>query len=102
MVSRRDITEAYIAGAEGVQLALKGETGKMINFERISNNPYQLKTGSCPASAVANAEKKVPLEWITDGGYYVSEEFFEYARPLIIGELTPFMVDGLPRHLNIR
>ncbi|MCI7759005.1 MAG: 6-phosphofructokinase, partial [[Eubacterium] saphenum] len=74
----------------------------MINFERISNNPYQLKTGSVPASAVANAEKKVPLEWITDGGYYVSEEFFEYARPLIIGELTPFMVDGLPRHLNIR
>lgn len=102
LVSRRDITEAYIAGAEGVQLALNGETGRMVNFERISNNPYQLKTGSCPASAVANAEKKVPLEWITDGGYYVSEEFFNYARPLIIGELTPFMVDGLPRHLNIR
>ena len=32
---------------------------------------------------------------------YVSQEFIDYARPLIIGELTPFMVDGLPRHLTI-
>lgn len=99
LVSRRDITEAFTAGADGVQLALNGETGKMITFERISNNPYQLKTSSCPASAVANVAKMVPDEWIINDGTYVSKEFSEYARPLIIGELTPFMVDGLPRHL---
>ncbi len=101
LVSRRDITEAFTAGADGVQLALSGNTGKMIIFERISNNPYQLKTGSCPASAVANVEKRVPAEWIINDNSYVSKEFQEYARPLIIGELEPFMVDGLPRHLFI-
>ena len=101
LVSRRDITEAFTAGADGVQLALNGETGKMITFERISNNPYQLKTGCCPTSAVANIEKRVPLEWLVNGGSYVTSDFFEYARPLIIGELSPFMVDGLPRHLFI-
>lgn len=101
IVSRRDITEAFTAGADGVQLALKGETGRMIIFERISNNPYQLKTSSCPASAVANVEKKVPAEWIIKDNSYISKEFDEYARPLIIGELSPFMVDGLPRHLFI-
>ena len=84
-----------------MQLAMNGETGKMIIFERISNNPYQLKTGSCPASAVANVEKLVPKEWIINDDTYVSKEFLEYARPLIIGELSPFMVDGLPRHLFI-
>lgn len=99
LVSRRDITEAFSAGADGVQLALNGETGKMITLERISNNPYQIKTSSCPASAVANVAKMVPDEWIINDGTYVSKEFWEYARPLIIGELTPFMVDGLPRHL---
>ncbi len=99
LVSRRDITEAFTAGADGVQLALNGETGKMITFERISNNPYQLKTSSCPASAVANVAKMVPDEWIINDGTYVSKDFAEYARPLIIGELSPFMVDGLPRHL---
>ena len=99
IVSRRDITEAFTAGADGVQLSLNGETGRMITFERISNNPYQLKTGSCPTSAVANLEKLVPTEWLTNDNTYVSKEFDEYARPLIIGELSPFMVDGLPRHL---
>ena len=101
LVSRRDITEAYTAGAEGVKRSFGGETGTMITFERISDDPYLLKTGSCLASTVANAEKKVPLDWITNDNYYVSEDFFTYARPLIIGELTPFMVDGLPRHLSI-
>ena len=101
IVSRRDITEAFTAGADGVQLALTGETGRMIIFERISNNPYQLKTASCPASAVANVEKLVPKEWIINDNSYISKGFDEYARPLIIGELSPFMVDGLPRHLFI-
>ena len=101
IVSRRDITEAFTAGADGVQLSLNGETGRMITFERMSNNPYQLKTGSCPTSAVANLEKRVPKEWLINGDTYVSKEFDEYARPLIIGELSPFMVDGLPRHLFI-
>ncbi len=101
LVSRCDITEAYIAGAAGVHLAINGETGKMVTFDRVCDNPYQIKTGCCPASAVANIEKKVPLDWLTNDNYYVSEKFFDYARPLIIGELTPFMVDGLPRHLFI-
>ncbi len=101
IVSRRDITEAFTAGADGVQLALNGESGKMVVFDRISNNPYQLKTNSCPASAVANVEKRVPAEWLVNNGSYVTNDFFEYARPLIIGELSPFMVDGLPRHLFI-
>lgn len=99
LVSRRDITEAFTAGADGVQLSLNGETGRMITFERISNSPYQLKTSSCPTSAVANAVKSVPTEWLINDNTYVSKEFDEYARPLIIGELSPFMVDGLPRHL---
>ena len=50
---------------------------------------------------IANVEKTVPKEWITENGTYVSQEFIDYARPLIIGELTPFLCDGLPRHLTI-
>lgn len=101
LVSRRDITEAFTAGADAVIAALKGETGKMIIFKRVSNMPYAIITDSYDINKIANAEKRVPLEWITNDGTYVSKEFEEYARPLIIGELTPFMVDGLPRHLYI-
>lgn len=101
IVSRRDITEAYTAGADAVQAAMNGETGKMIIFERISNTPYQIKTAIYDVNLIANVEKCVPLDWITDDNTYVSKKFNEYASPLIIGELSPFMVDGLPRHLFI-
>ena len=101
LVSRRDITEAFTAGADAVVAALNGETGKMIIFKRISNAPYGIITDSYDINLIANKEKCVPDEWIINDGTYVSKEFDEYARPLIIGELTPFMVDGLPRHLFI-
>ena len=101
IVSRRDITEANDAGATAVAAALAGETGKMVIFKRISNDPYKVFTETHDIGDIANVEKTVPKEWITQNGTYVSQEFIDYARPLIIGELTPFMVDGLPRHLTI-
>ena len=101
LVSRRDITEAFTAGGDAVLWALKGESGKMITFERISNAPYSIVTAAKDIKLIANKEKCVPEDWIINDGTYVSEEFDAYARPLIIGELSPFMVDGLPRHLFI-
>lgn len=101
IVSRRDITEAYNAGADAVYAALEGQSGKMIVFERLSNKPYRIRTAVHDVGDIANLEKCVPQEWITQNGTYVSDEFVEYAAPLIIGELDPFMVDGLPRHLFI-
>ena len=101
LVSRRDITEAFMAGADAMRAALNGESGKMIVFNRISNNPYSIVTDIMDINLIANKEKTVPDEWIINDGTYVSSEFEVYARPLIIGELSPFMVDGLPRHLFI-
>lgn len=99
IVSRRDITEAFMAGSEAMQAALNGETGKMIIFTRTSNEPYNITTSTYDVNKIANIEKVIPDEWIINDGTYVSDEFIAYCRPLIIGELTPFMVDGLPRHL---
>ena len=102
IVSRCDISEAYEAGAVAVSAALNGETGKMTVFKRLSNEPYRIITETHDIANIANAEKMVPKEWITNNGTYVSDEFIKYARPLIMGELPPFMVDGLPRHLRIK
>jgi 6-phosphofructokinase 1 len=101
LVSRCDITEAYRAGGDAVLMALNGESGKMVTFRRVSNAPYSIVTDLVDVCEVAEKEKKVPLCWITDNGTNVGREFDSYARPLIIGELSPFMVDGLPRHLFI-
>ena len=101
IVSRRDITEAFMAGAEAAKAALRGETGKMVIFRRLSDDPYNITTETCAVGQIANAEKLVPKEWIIHDNTYVSDAFMTYARPLIIGELSPFMVDGLPRHLHL-
>ena len=50
---------------------------------------------------MANKEKCVPDEWISEDGMHVTPEFARYARPLIQAELHPFYVDGVPRHLHL-
>jgi 6-phosphofructokinase 1 len=99
LTSRVDITEAYQVGGSAVKAAFEGETGKMVILKRVSNDPYICTTDLYDIHKIANIEKKVPLEWITDDGTNVSDEFKNYIRPLIQAELTPVMITGQPRHL---
>ena len=99
IVSRVDITEAFQVGGAAVKAAFEGETGKTIILKRVSDDPYICVTDIYDVHKVANVEKKVPREWINEAGDYVTEEFVSYIKPLIQAELTPIMVDGLPRHL---
>ena len=101
IVGRVDITEAYQVGGAAVKAAFEGETGKMIILKRVSDDPYLCVTDIYDVHKIANVEKKVPREWINEEGNYVTPEFMNYVRPLIQAELTPMMVDGLPRHLRL-
>ena len=53
-------------------------------------------------SAVANFEKKVPLEWINEAGNDVTQEFIDYALPLIQGETPMEKENGLPRFARLK
>lgn len=99
IVSRVDITEAFQVGVAAVTAALDGETGKMVILNRVSEEPYQCMMETVDISKIANVEKKVPMEWIDTDNFYVTNQFLNYCRPLIQAELTPVMVEGLPRHL---
>ncbi|HBZ52176.1 MAG TPA: 6-phosphofructokinase [Eubacterium sp.] len=101
LTSRTDITEAYQVGGAAVKAASEGETGKVIVLERLSDDPYICGTSSKDVHKIANIEKKVPLEWIINDGTYVSQDFINYATPLIQAELTPIMVNGLPKHIKL-
>ena len=101
IVGRVDITEAYQVGGAAVKAAFEGETGKMVILKRVSDDPYLCVTDIYDVHKIANIEKKVPREWINEEGNYVMPEFVNYVRPLIQAELTPMMVDGLPRHLRL-
>ena len=97
LASRTDVNEAYAVG--GAAAAFAGETGKMIALKRVSEYPYQCITEAVDVQQVANLEKKVPLDWITPDGMQVTAAFEEYARPLILDEVTPVYVNGTPRHI---
>ena len=100
MTSRTDITEAYNVGGAAVKAAFEGETGKVVVIKRVSDDPYMSITETADVHQIANVEKKIPLEWITDDDY-VTQDLIHYIHPLIQAELSPIMVDGLPRHLRI-
>lgn len=102
VASRTDITEAYLAGGAAVKAAFEGQTGKMAAFRRESQMPYLCNVEMVNVCDVANKEKPVPRDWITEDGYYVTEQFCEYVRPLIQAELTPIYIDGTPRHICLK
>ncbi|MCR4897473.1 MAG: 6-phosphofructokinase [Lachnospiraceae bacterium] len=99
--SRVDILEAYEVGGAAMKAADEGDSGKMVVFVRTSDDPYQCSTEVKDVHKIANDERLVPREWITKDGTYVTSEFITYVRPLIQGDVSPIMVDGVPRHLYV-
>ena len=71
----------------------------MVVLQRLSDDPYQCGTEVKDVHKIANDEKVVPREWVTEDGSYVTDDFVSYVRPLIQGDVSPVMVDGIPRHL---
>ena len=102
LTSRTDITEAYQVGGAAAKAAFEGVTGQMVALKRISNSPYQYITELHPISEVANLEKKVPLSWMNNNHTQMTEDFLDYARPLIQAELTPLYIAGLPHHIYMK
>lgn len=97
MLSKADQKEAIASGAYGVKCALEGETGKMIAFKRVKDEPYTIDYVTADVNKVCNQEKTVPVEWITNDGTDIGSEFIAYAKPLIQGEVQVPMEDGVPK-----
>ncbi len=99
IASLTDINEAFQVGHDAVVAANEGKTGMMITLDRNGEDPYQCGTSAYDIHAIANVERAVPAEWITEDGCGLNEGYEKYARPLIMGELQPLYINGLPRHL---
>ena len=102
LASATDVEEAYMAGKAAFEAAEAGVTDKMITFEREPGEIYKCKTGLVYLVEVANAEKKVPREWINEAGNGVLQPFIDYALPLINGEVDRPTENGLPRFARLK
>ncbi len=104
LASETDVEEAEMAGRKAVEAAVAGETGKMVAFERTYDKigQYVCNYILLPLTAVANAEKKVPLEWINPEHNFVTQEFIDYVLPLIQGEPDRPTENSLPRYARLK
>ncbi len=94
-----DVNEARQNGKEAFSAAYSGMSGKMLGYVRYKD--YEIKSEPVDISNVANFEKKVPDSWINEEGNDVTEEFMNYAKPLVLGESYPLYENGLPVHISL-
>ena len=93
--SETDVNESFNAGFSAVEMAKSGKTGIMAGFKRVSENPYKVDIVPFDVNLVANFEKGIPEDMISEDGLDVTEKFITYAKPLIYGENKLIYKDGL-------
>jgi len=95
--SLTDSEEAYMAGKVATRTAAEGESGFMVTLVREKGDDYRCTTGLAKLSDVANAEKKMPREYMNEAANHITDEMRKYAGPLIRGEVTiEIGKDGMP------
>ena len=102
IASRTDVEQAYALGRAAVEFAVAGRNAVMPIIVRTSDDPYAWEIGSADLADVANVEKKMPREFISEDGWGITEPCRRYLRPLIMGEDYPPYENGLPRYVRLR
>jgi 6-phosphofructokinase 1 len=102
IASATDVEQAYALGRSAVELAVQGRNAVMPIVVRTSDDPYRWEVGTANLEDVANVEKKMPPEFISDDGFHITEACRRYLRPLIQGEDYPPYKNGLPDYVKLR
>ncbi len=102
IASKTDVEQAYAMGKAAVEFAISGHNSVMPTIERLSNKPYKWQVGMAQLSKVANVEKMMPKNFISEDGFGITGECREYLAPLIEGEDYPPYEDGLPNYVRLK
>ncbi len=99
-----DLDEAYNVGCHAVTIAREVGNGYMATILRDrSKSAYSITYDKVPLEKVANFDRSFPKHWVAANGYDVTDEYIDYARPLI-GEdwVSVPQVGGLARFAKIQ
>jgi 6-phosphofructokinase len=102
IASKTDVDQAYALGKAAVELSLNGKSAIMPTIIRTSNNPYTWEIGHVPLFDVANIEKFMPPEFISEDGFGITEDCRRYLVPLIQGEDYPPYRSGMPCYVRLK
>lgn len=102
IASRTDVEQAYALGEAAVEMAVAGKNAVMPTVVRKSDNPYQWEVGSADLVDVANVEKFMPRDFISDDGFGITEACRRYLQPLTQGEDYPPYKNGMPEYVQLK
>ncbi|ASQ46618.1 6-phosphofructokinase [Legionella clemsonensis] len=102
IASQVDLEQAYALGKAAVELALEGHNAIMPIIQREQDTPYRWSINYVPLADVANQEKKMPANFISEDGMGITEHCRRYLAPLIQGEAYPPYQQGLPIYVRLK
>jgi ATP-dependent phosphofructokinase / diphosphate-dependent phosphofructokinase len=102
IASKVDLEQSYAVGKAAVGYALAGRNAVMPAITRVSDKPYRWKITEAPLSEIANVEKMLPREFISEDGLGITDKARAYLAPLVKGEAPPAFKDGLPQYVRLK
>jgi 6-phosphofructokinase len=102
VASKVDVEQSYAVGKAAVEMAIKGHNAIMPTIVRKSNRPYKWTVGMAKLTDVANHEKFMPRDYITEDGFGITAAGRRYLAPLIQGEDYPPYKDGVPQYARLK
>ena len=89
-------------GKAAVEMAVDGANAVMPAIIRKSDDPYQWTVEGAPLAEVANVEKMMPGNFITEDGFGITDACRRYLEPLIQGEDYPPYDRGMPVYARMK
>ncbi|MCH9691690.1 MAG: 6-phosphofructokinase [Gammaproteobacteria bacterium] len=102
IASATDVAQAYAVGYAAVEAAVAGKNAIMTTIVRGPAEQYTWSVGEAPLSQVANVEKNMPAEYISEDGFGISQAGRDYLAPLIQGEDYPPYKNGIPHYVSLK
>ena len=102
IASAVDVDQAYVLGCAAVEFALEDRHSTMVTIVRKSSRPYRWTVGAVELGKVANREKKMPRNYISEDGFHITRRCRTYLEPLVQGEAYPPFKRGLPDYVRLK
>ena len=102
LASAVDVEIAYKVGEAAVRYAIAKQNAVMPVIKRLSNKPYRYEIKPALLSDVANHERVMPRDFITEDGFGITAAARRYLEPLIAGEAYPPYENGLPVYVKLK
>ena len=96
--SKTDVEQAIAVGEVAANMAADAKSGYMPIIKRLGNEPYKWEIDVGDLNEIANKEKVLPDNFISNCGFRITDEGVSYLSPLIQGESYPKYKNGLPAY----